>query len=133
VARVLVVDDNHDTCELLARILRRAGHDTACETTAYGALQYLTSSMPDLVIADVMMPEMDGLDLLKAIRGNPSSAALKVIVFSALSDDRTREEARRLGANGYVVKGTGWADLHAEIEKQIGPTPINRPPAEPSA
>ena len=132
-ARVLVVDDNHDTCELLARILRRAGHDAACETTAHGALQYLSSITPDLVIADVMMPEMNGLDLLKAIRGNPSSAAVVVVIFSALSDEHTREEARRLGASGYVVKGTGWADLHAEIEKHIGPTPINRPPAAPSA
>ena len=127
-ARVLVVDDNHDTCELLARILRRGGHDAACETTALGALEYLRSTIPDLIIVDVMMPEMTGLDLLKAIRNNPSSAAVTVVVFSALSDERTRDEARRLGANGYVVKGTGWADLHAEIEKHIGPTPINRPP-----
>jgi CheY-like chemotaxis protein len=130
---VLVVDDNHDTCELLARILRRAGHDAACETTARGALQRLTASTPDLIIADVMMPEMDGLDLLRAIRSDPSSAAVTVVVFSALSDERTREEARRLGANGYVVKGSGWAELHAEIEKHIGPTPVNRPPSTPSA
>jgi DNA-binding response OmpR family regulator len=130
---VLVVDDNHDTCELLARILRRAGHDAACETTPHGALRYLTTTTPDLIIADVMMPEMNGLDMLKAIRSNPASAGVTVLVFSALSDDRTREEARRLGANGYVVKGTGWGALQAEIEKHIGPTPVNRPPPAPSA
>jgi DNA-binding response OmpR family regulator len=133
VARVLVVDDNHDTCELLARILRRGGHDASCATTALGALDHLRGNTPDLIIADVMMPEMNGLELLRAIRANPESAGVTVVVFSALSDERTREEARRLGANGYVVKGTGWADLHAEIEKHIGPTPVNRPPAAPSA
>jgi len=133
VARVLVVDDNHDTCELLARILRRAGHDAACETTALGALEFLRNNTPALVIADVMMPEMNGLDLLKAIRSTPSSAGVAVVVFSALSDERTQEEARRLGANGYVVKGSGWADLHTEIVKHIGPTPVGRPPAAPSA
>jgi CheY-like chemotaxis protein len=129
VARVLVVDDNHDTCELLARILRRGGHDASCQTSAAAALAHLRSNTPDLIIADVMMPEMNGLDLLKAIRSDPANHTVKVVVFSALSDDRTREEALRRGADGYVVKGSGWAELHREIEKHIGPTHVGRPPA----
>lgn len=128
-ARVLVVDDNHDTCELLARILRRGGHDADRETSAAAALDHLRTSTPDLIIADVMMPEMNGLDLLTTIRTDPANHTIRVVVFSALSDKRTREEALRRGADGYVVKGTGWAELHREIEKHIGPTPIGRPPA----
>ena len=131
-ARVLVVDDNHDTCELLARILRRGGHDASCETSAPAALAALRASTPDLIIAAVMMPEMNGLDLLKAIRTDPANHTIKVVVFSALSDERTREEALRRGADGYVVKGTGWSELHREIEKHIGPTPVGRPPVAPS-
>jgi len=120
VARVLVVDDNQDTCELLARILRRAGHDAGCETSPAGALDHLRRDTPDLVILDVMMPGMTGLELLRAIRAEAGLAALPVVLFTALSDEKTRTEARRLGASGYVVKGTGWADLHAEIQKHLG-------------
>ena len=134
-ARILVVDDNHDTCELLARILRRAGHEASCETSPRDALAHLGSNTPDLVILDVMMPEMTGLEVLKALRKEPRTARVAVVVFTALSDDRTREEARRLGASGYVVKGTGWPDLHAEIEKHIGPISVGRagpPRADPT-
>jgi CheY-like chemotaxis protein len=122
-ARVLVVDDNHDACELLARILRRTGHEAVCQTTARSALAYLGSSTPDLVILDVMMPEMTGLDLLKAIRANPRTANVNVVVFTALSDEKTRGEAARLGATGYVVKGSEWMLLQAEIQKYVGPRP----------
>jgi len=120
VARVLVVDDNQDTCELLARILRRAGHDAACQTSPAGALDHIRRDVPDLVILDVMMPGMTGLEVLRALRAEKGLAALPVVLFTALSDEKTRAEARRLGASGYVVKGTGWTELHAEIQKHIG-------------
>ena len=121
-ARVLVVDDNQDTCELLARILRRAGHDAACQTSPAGALDQIRRDVPDLVILDVMMPGMTGLELLRAVRAEEGFAALPVVLFTALSDEKTRAEARRLGASGYVVKGTGWTELHAEIQKHVGAT-----------
>lgn len=122
-ARVLVVDDNHEACELLARILRRIGHDAACQVTARGAMAYLQSNTPDLIILDVMMPEMTGLDFLRSIRSNPQTSTIAVVIYTALSDEKTRAEAARLGASGYVVKGSGWNDLHAEIQKRVGREP----------
>jgi len=127
VARVLVVDDNPDTCELLARLLRRCGHEADCQTTARGALDVLAAddgNLPDLIILDVMMPGTSGMEVLKSVRREPRTAAVRVVMFTALSDPKTRAEAQRLGAIGYVVKGVGWADLQAEIQKHIGPTPL---------
>ena len=132
VARVLVVDDNQDTCELLARILRRAGHDAACETSPAQVMDHVRRDAPDLVILDIMMPGMTGLELLRAIRAEAGLAALPVVLFTALSDEKTRAEARRLGASGYVVKGTGWVELHAEIQKHVGAGSVGgaSPPGE---
>lgn len=126
-ARVLVVDDNPDSCELLARLLRRAGHTADCETSARGAVDALAAAdgnLPDLVILDVMMPGMNGLEVLKSVRRDARTAAVAVVMFTALSDAKTRAEAQRLGATGYVVKGIGWGDLQAEIQKHIGPTAL---------
>ena len=123
-ARVLVVDDNPDTCELLARLLRKAGHDAICQTSPRGALDAVAAQLPDLVILDVMMPEMSGLDVLKAVRQDPRTAPVPVLLFTALSDDKTRAEAQRLGASSYVIKGGGWTGLEAEIQKYLGPSSL---------
>ena len=120
-ARLLVVDDNEDACELVARLLRRAGHDATCQTSAGAAIAYLTTQVPDLIVLDVMMPEMTGLEVLRILRADPRLAAVPVVIYSALSDEKTRSAARALGANGYVVKGGGWTDLNAEIRRLVGP------------
>ena len=122
-ARLLVVDDNEDACELIARLLRRAGHEATCHTSPSAALSYLAKETPDLIVLDVMMPEMTGLDVLKSVRADARLAAVPVVVYSALSDERTRAAALSLGASAYVVKGGGWTDLHAEIQKHVGPPP----------
>lgn len=130
-ARVLVIDDNPDTCELLARLLRRAGHDADCKTSARDAIDTLGSSRVDLLILDVNMPQMTGLELLKVVRANPRTATVPVVLYTALSDKKTRGEAARLGASGYVVKGRGWLELQAEIEKYIGPVGVGDPGPQP--
>ena len=119
--RLLVVDDNEDACELLARILRRTGYEVTCQTSAADALRYLDTETPDLVVLDVMMPGMTGLDVLKSVRADARLAGVPIVIYTALSDEKTRTAARALGASGYVVKGGGWPDLHAEIVRHIGP------------
>ena len=124
-ALVLVVDDSEDVCDVVARLLRRGGHVAECQTSADAALAYLAKEIPNLIVLDVMMPEMTGLDVLRSIRADPRLAAVPVIIYSALSDEKTRAAAMKLGATGYVIKGGGWTDLHAEIRKHIPPAPAD--------
>ena len=128
-AHVLVVDDNLDTCELLARVLRRTGHSATCQSSAAAALASLRSQPTDLVILDVMMPGMTGLEVLAAIRADARLAAVKVLMFTALSDAKTQAEARRLGAVGYIIKGVGWPVLLGEIQRLIGGETLRLKPA----
>jgi DNA-binding response OmpR family regulator len=73
-----------------------------------------------LVILDVMMPGMTGLEVLRTIRAEARLNTTRVLMFAAMSDARTTAEARSLGAAGYIVKGVGCPELLAEIRKNVG-------------
>jgi CheY-like chemotaxis protein len=101
---VLVVDDTPVVRETMAKILRVEGFDTVCAANGQEALDALGRVSPDVMLLDIMMPVMDGMQFLKRIRGNPKWAKVPVIVMTALSDDETSLEANQLGANEFLVK-----------------------------
>ena len=105
-ATVLIVDDNADMCRVLARLVRASGHVADVALGGQEAIDYLQSHVPDAVILDVMMPRIDGLDVLRAVRANARTAKVPVIMFTAAGEGELREYAMRQGANAYLVKGT---------------------------
>src|SRR5437899_1993017 len=109
-ADVLIVDDSADTGRALRALFRIAGHSARCLDGGRAALDYLTgpstaAGAPTLVILDWMMPDVGGADVLRGIRREPRLAGVPVVVYTALSDDRTRSEAEQLGATAVVTKG----------------------------
>jgi CheY-like chemotaxis protein len=103
-SHVLVVDDHRDQCEALARLLRTAGLSTSCAVGGAAALDYLARRTPDLVLLDLMMPDIDGVEVLRHIRADPRTADVPVVVYSAASEPEGRERAMRAGATDYWVK-----------------------------
>jgi CheY-like chemotaxis protein len=123
---VLVVDDHLDTCQLLVRLLELIGHPATCVVSGRAALEYVRGAgdVPALVILDVMMPDMNGFDVLRALRADPRSRDVPVVMHSARDDDATRALATRDGAQGYFVKTQlGVAELRGLVERFVG----NRP------
>ena len=119
---VLIVDDHLPTAHLLARLLRSAGHQAACAGGGSEAFRLLDEGPADLVVLDVMMPEVDGLSVLRRLRSNPRFKSLPVLMYSALDDETKRAEAIEAGAQAYMVKGRmEWSDLQATIELHLGP------------
>ena len=105
-ARVLVVDDEPAVRESLGRTLRFEGYDVVEAADGVDALDAVEKHSPDLVILDVMMPRIDGLDVLRAVRSNPRTAGVPVVMFTAAGEGELRDHAMRQGATGYWVKGS---------------------------
>lgn len=121
---VLVVDDNLENCRPLVRLLRHMGHNAAWATSGEDALAFLGRERVKLVILDVMMPQMDGFDVLRAVRAEPRHDGLPVVMYSASSDAEDIARATRLGAQGYLVKGrTDYDLLQAAVEAHLGGRP----------
>ena len=124
-ARVLVVDDAADLADLVARLLRAAEHAVATADDGEAALAALAAAAGgpgyDLVLLDVMMPGVDGFGVLAAVRADPRTAALPVIMLSAVGDPASARRAAELGAQDYLVKGrTGLDDLTIAVDRHAG-------------
>jgi CheY-like chemotaxis protein len=109
-ANVLIVDDHPDTCRAMAMLVRRLGHHAVCRNSGRDALDYLASEPPNLVLLDLMMPEMDGLEVLRQIRADTRMDGVRVVLFSAVENPALRLQATQAGASDYWLK----AQLDAE-------------------
>ena len=105
-ARVLVVDDQAEYCRPLVRLFQLAGHDARSVQAGEEAIKYLRAAdAPDVVLLDIMMPGMDGLEVLRQVRLDPRTAAVPIVMFTAVSDPVLERHALLKGANDYLVKG----------------------------
>ena len=114
--RLLVVDDSPENVALLARLLGSLGYEVCTAATGRQALEMVKAEPPGAVLMDVMMPDLSGLDALKALRADPATTDLPVILVSGLGDTQDIVEGLRLGANDYVTKPINPAVLHARLE-----------------
>jgi PleD family two-component response regulator len=105
-ATILIVDDQRESGHLLSRILRYLGHNGVYMPTGKDALHYADCNAPDVVLLDYMMPDMDGLEVLKKLRENPRTRSVPIIMFSANNDPKLVETALRQGASDYWVKAS---------------------------
>jgi CheY-like chemotaxis protein len=105
-AKVLVVDDQADYCRPLVRLFQLAGHDARSVQDGEEALKYLgVADTPDVVLLDIMMPEMDGLEVLRQVRRDPRLSAVPIVMFTAVCDPVLERHALEKGADDYLVKG----------------------------
>ena len=114
-SRVLVVEDEPDIRDLLAFHLERGGYQVTRAATGPEALRQLRAAPPDLVILDLMLPEMDGLEVCRRLRAEPATAALPVIMLTAKGVEVDRVVGLELGADDYVVKPFSPKEVLARV------------------
>ena len=110
--KVLVVDDEPTVREVVVGYLRRDGHDVAEAADGNTALELLDADPPDLVVLDMMLPGVNGLDILRRIR---SSSDIPVIMLTARAEETDRVSGLELGADDYVVKPFSPRELAARV------------------
>jgi DNA-binding response OmpR family regulator len=104
-ASILVVDDDAPAGDLVAALLRHFGHEASSACGGDAALERLSGALPDLVLLDLMMPGMNGIEVLRRIRKDARTADLPVVMLSALDDEDWRARAEYAGASDYWIKG----------------------------
>src|SRR5262245_8506723 len=102
--RVLVVEDDADIALLLARSLTRAGFTVDQLSSGAEVLPTVRRALPDLLLLDLMLPGLDGIEICRALRADPSTAALPIIMLTARAEESDRIVGLELGADDYITK-----------------------------
>ena len=117
--KILIVDDEPVSLMLLDTILSRSNFSVSTAASALDALEQLNSEPFDLMILDLLMPDMDGLTLLKQLREEPKFENLPIIVFTAISQNRVRQEAFQKGATTFLTKPVSSRELTRVVNKYV--------------
>jgi two-component system chemotaxis sensor kinase CheA len=120
-ASILVVDDALTIRELQRSIFEHAGYRVRTAANGEEALERMTEDVPDLVLTDIEMPQMDGFQLTAAIRGRPALASVPVIILTSRGSEESRRRGLEVGADGYIVKsGFDQVALLSAVERLLG-------------
>jgi signal transduction histidine kinase/DNA-binding response OmpR family regulator len=128
--RVLVADDNRDLRDYVRRLLQDAGYAVDVAADGAGALEAARRQRPDLLLTDVMMPGMDGFQLLQAVREDPQLSDLPVVMLSARAGEEAQVEGLEAGADDYLAKPFSARELLARVSANLDMARTRRQAAE---
>ncbi|CAM8647980.1 MAG: hypothetical protein RI979_1029 [Pseudomonadota bacterium] len=113
--RVLLIEDEPNIAEAIRFILSRDGWEVTVEENGAQALPRVADVKPDLVILDLMLPGMSGLEILSSLRADPATEALRVLMLTAKGQGRDREAAERAGVSAFMSKPFSNAEMRAQV------------------
>jgi CheY-like chemotaxis protein len=117
---VLIIEDEEDAAELFAEMMRVSGFRVVKTSSSAPALEMMSSQKPDVVLLDIMMPEISGLDILRQMRSDPALVDIPVVVVSARSLPMDVRQGLEAGASLYLTKPVGFLDLKEAVERAMG-------------
>ena len=116
---VLIIEDEEDAAELFAEMMRVSGFRVLKTSNSAPALVMMTAENPDVIILDIMMPEISGLDILRQMRRDPQLSNIPVVVVSAKSMPADIKNGMEAGASTYLTKPVGFLDLKDAVERAL--------------
>lgn len=115
--RILIAEDHPDNREMLTRRLERRGYEVHCAENGAIAVEMAVANPPDLILMDISMPVMSGIDATKALRATPGVNTVKIVALTAHAMESARRECMEAGCDDFATKPVDFAGLVALIEK----------------
>lgn len=113
--KILLIDDDVDTLRLVGLMLQRQGYEIVAANNGHQAIVMAQSENPDLILLDIMMPDMDGYEVTRRLRENPSTSAIPIIMFTAKNQIDDKVMGFEVGVDDYLTKPTQPRELFAHI------------------
>jgi len=114
--KILIIDDDLDTLRLVGLMLQRQGYQISAATNGQQGLDKAFDEDPDLILLDVMMPDMDGYEVTRRLRSNPSTTETPILMFTAKTQMNDKVIGFEVGANDYLTKPTHPSELQARVK-----------------
>jgi pilus assembly protein CpaE len=114
--KILIVDDDLDTLRLVGLMLQRQGYQISAATNGQQGLEKALDEQPDLILLDVMMPDIDGYEVTRRLRQNPATAETPILMFTAKAQLDDKVVGFEVGANDYLTKPTHPSELQARVK-----------------
>ncbi|WP_347267275.1 response regulator [Paracoccus sp. (in: a-proteobacteria)] len=119
-ARILIVEDEDNIATVLEFLLSRAGHSHHRLASGRGALERIRSERPDLVLLDIMLPDISGYEIVEGMRADPGLRDVRVLMMTARGSVVEKRKGLALGADGFIAKPFELAELRAELARLLG-------------
>jgi two-component system, OmpR family, alkaline phosphatase synthesis response regulator PhoP len=129
-SKVLIIEDDPATTRLVDYSLRHHGYQVITAANGLEGIRKAKSEAPDLVILDVMLPGMDGFEICHRLRTEPATSKIKILMFSAKTQDADRETGMKMGADDYLTKPAAPAEIVARVEKLLATRNSQTPPQQ---
>jgi len=117
--KILVIDDEPEVVELLKKRLERVGYQVITATDGMGGFKKACEQKPDLILLDIIMPEVDGLTVLRRLRAEEATCEIPVIMVTAKGRTDSMFEAQRYRATDYIIKPFQWSELLRFIKRYL--------------
>ncbi len=118
--KIMIVEDDRTTVKLLKFLLEKRKYKIVSRENGREAVDTVEKELPDLILMDIMMPEMDGVEATRRIKENESTSSIPIIILSALGQEMEVMKGLQAGAEGYIVKPFDSQALLRQIEEKVG-------------
>jgi DNA-binding response OmpR family regulator len=120
--RILLVDDDPGLTALLDLVFRRAKFEVVVANGGYDGLRKATELYPTLILLDIMMPDLSGIEVCRRLRANPDTAMMPILILSASGNTKDRDQSLAAGADAFIQKPVSPTELVARVNSLLGET-----------